>query len=736
MARDKYVIELEDYFDQPKFSSVPEGPERWAVLNQAELELLKREIEACKASFIHTASNWFWISDKSGREVLFDLWDGQMLVVEKLQDMASRGKPQYVVVIKSRQLGLSQLGCALGAHKCFFTSNQNGLIISEDDSKTENLWNSYILPIYRKLPWFLRPNAISLTIKNGIVLDSDPKRTNTLGLRSSIKTVSASSSGYVGQGTRLNFFHGSEFTSWPTFNDIIERGIQNALHSSPESIGILESTAKGAGTATHSFWNRMSRLGDAAKWEPVFLPFFMDKTHVLAPHKGWTLSDRDKKRREGVEANWVRCNHRDCGKYFNRIWSLQDMADTTCRFCKTGKFKPYLITDQQLYWMTNEESSASDEKFIQQEQAITAEEAFLTFGDKVFSDAAIEYACFTAEKSARTIPIKGFFDARHMFHGFRDGGPTHEGVDTPKCECAGCTQDHRRDDRDLIVWEVPQPGAEYCIGVDVSEGIGKDYSVACVIKKGNGTPDLHVATYRERKTNPFNLAYKIAPLGNWYNTAQVAIEYTGSGSSTADALLNLIRYNNIYRRKISGDFSKTQGNGYHWLTNAGSKPKLISSMERWLSEELLIIRDFELVNEIKVFVKQEESKKTEAAKQRGAEYHDDYLMAMMITVYTAHQMDFDENGGMKPFKIDPTPENQPYIVSCNSCGLRVGVSDPNQYRKCAKCHSMHMVAQRNTSINLPETQNPYKDIITGLMDSYEGSNYGPDFEDSPYVPYF
>ena len=732
MARLKSVMEMEEYFNSGRFADTPEDS-RWMLLTTDEVAIIAEELKRCQDSFLHAASNWFWISEKSGRPVPLELWEGQRIVYEKMQDMAKRGKPQYVIVIKSRQLGLSQFGTALACHKCFFTANQNALIISEDDEKTRRLWNDYTLPIYRNLPWFLKPQHSSLTIEKGMILDTDPKKSSQPGLRSNIRIVSANSSGYVGQGMRLNMFHGSEFTSWPSFNDVIERGIDNALFDDPTSIGILESTAKGSGTQTHSFWNRMMRLGDGARWEPVFLPFFMDKTHVLAPPSGWARTEKEEKRREMVREAWVKCDNSNCGKYFNRIWSFKDMTGSGCRFCKTGKFQPYTITDQQLYWMSAREHGASDPRIIKQEQAVTAEEAFQVFGDQVFSDSAIEYASYTAEKSAGQIPIMGFFDPNGIFHGFRESDFDR------KCCAVGCTQDHRKDDRSYMVWDQPTPNSEYYIGADISEGIKKDYTVFFVIKKGNGGADLHVATYRNRDVNPYNAAYKLNPLGRYYNNAQIAVEYTGPGSTTANTLLNNIGYPNVYKRKTgAGDYSRSQGNGYHWLTNAISKNNIISYMERWLTDELLIVRDFKLVEELKTFVRQEEGKaKTGASEnQKGAEFHDDYLMAAMICLYTAHQMDFDENGGVQPFKIDPTPENQPYVVTCSSCNTRVGVSDPQMYKRCVRCNSMHLAAVRNLAIAMQPQQNPYKDIVTGILDPFEGSTFGPDMNDQPYVGYF
>lgn len=713
MPRDKYVYDLEEYFSSEKFERCKTDAERISICDSSEIEVIKKEIDRCRNDFRHAAKNWFYISHKSGESILFSLWDGQEIVVEKLEDMKSRGKPQYVVVIKSRQLGMSQLGCAIAAWKCLFRSNQDALIISEDDDKTEALWDKYTLPIYRQLPWFLRPNASSISIKKGIILDTDPKETSVVGLRSSIKIVAANSTGQVGQGRKLNMFHGSEFTSWPMFNDIIERGIENALYEHEDTIAILESTAKGSGTKTHAFWKKMADLGLAAKWETVFLPYFMDRTHVMAPHKGWVLGEKAKKRRETVAINWVRCDNKACHRYFNRVYGHEDHTDKKCRFCGQGTFKPYNISDQQLYWIEHREVNASDPRIVMQEQAITAEEAFVVFGDQVFSDTAIGYAAYTANKSALNPPYVGFFDKNGRFHGYKENSLDR------KCCIHQCTADHVKDDNTVKIWDMPIEGASYYMGVDVGSGIKKDYTVAFVIKRGNGTPDIHVATWRDNSVDPYNASYTVNRLGRFYNDAQIAVEYTGIGASTADALKNNLQYPNVYRRKISGDFMRAQGNGLHFLTNAATKPKIITTMERWLKDELLVIRDPILVGEMKTFVRVEGTKKTEAdTSSNETAFHDDYIMAAMIGLYTAHQDDYDEDQGLAPVKVDLTPENQLYAISCGKCHFRFGASDPTKFTQCVRCSSRLLSAKRNYDVKMP---------ISAFGD-YHGN---PDYESDP-----
>jgi len=53
-----------------------------------------------------------------------------------------------------------------------------------------------------------------------------------------------------------------------------------------------------------------------------------------------------------------------------------------------------------------------------------------------------------------------------------------------RCYVNGCNVDHRHDETPYTEWEEPQPDRLYTIGVDVSEGIGQDYSVIFVNRLG------------------------------------------------------------------------------------------------------------------------------------------------------------------------------------------------------------------------------------------------------------
>jgi hypothetical protein len=96
----------------------------------------------------------------------------------------------------------------------------------------------------------------------------------------------------------------------------------------------------------------------------------------------------------------------------------------------------------------------------------------------------------------------------------------------------------------LRIWDEPEAGKTYDIGVDVSQGLGKDdkpdtedelhdFSVACVLERGT---NKQVAEWASRAVDSHELATILYWLGMYYNTAQIAVETNGIGGATNSQL--------------------------------------------------------------------------------------------------------------------------------------------------------------------------------------------------------
>ena len=94
------------------------------------------------------------------------------------------------------------------------------------------------------------------------------------------------------------------------------------------------------------------------------------------------------------------------------------------------------------------------------------------------------------------------------------------------------------------IHKIPEEKHLYAITVDVSEGIGKDYSVVSVFDITKQPYD-HVAVYRCNTITPILLSDVVHKLAKKYNDAYVVVESNSIGKITADALYYDYEYDNM-----------------------------------------------------------------------------------------------------------------------------------------------------------------------------------------------
>lgn len=102
------------------------------------------------------------------------------------------------------------------------------------------------------------------------------------------------------------------------------------------------------------------------------------------------------------------------------------------------------------------------------------------------------------------------------------------------------------DEYRVKMWYEPKMSASYVIGVDVSDGTGKDNTVVTVYDIThpiNGV--VQVAEFANNTTGPTEAAYIACKLGLLYNFAPLMIERNNMGNSTVDFCHQIYEYENI-----------------------------------------------------------------------------------------------------------------------------------------------------------------------------------------------
>lgn len=178
----------------------------------------------------------------------------------------------------------------------------------------------------------------------------------------------------------------------------------------------------------------------------------------------------------------------------------------------------------------------------------------------------------------------------------------------------------------LRIWEKPDPGAIYCVGADVAEGVGKDASVAQVIKVEEG---IHIASFWSNVIDPDNFAAELVKLGYYYNTAQIIPEENSAGLAVISHLsgnLGGYAYPNLYRRRYYDEYAQKETQKIGFRTNQQTKSRILENLKAAFRDGKLVTYDKELRLEMGSFKRDEKTGKL-AAKGNA---HDDRVMAMAL----------------------------------------------------------------------------------------------------------
>lgn len=365
-----------------------------------------------------------------------------------------------------------------------------------------------------------------------------------------------------------------------------------------DGIYIMISTPTGRNNAWHNLWKK----AEAGKidWEPVYIPFYRrEKTYSLPIPKGekFILSEDEEMIRQNVM-----------------------------------KKESYLVKDEVFNWRRKkiEEFIATDgdDKMFNQEYSSSSEESFQTSAVTAYPRGIIN----KLSKRTRNPLWMG-----EIHYDFETGRPKTKMRNVTEIEDLVYPEHENR----YHVWEMPQAGASYCVGVDVSLGNdGGDYSCCQVIKTSELMQDQQVACWHGY-IDPESLSEIVLAICWMYNEAMAAVEVNSMGMVTNNKLVRQYEYENIYRYKHLDKLTHWMTDIIGFWTNDKTKRALMSKMSKTLLEESLDIPCKFTVDEFYDFTE-------DGAEGDGA--HDDFVMSLMIALYCAHENEYREmrEGTSKP----------------------------------------------------------------------------------------
>ena len=572
---DKHLTEPINHLEQIHIDCEYDDKKAWGRLGNAELSFVIQEVARCYFDIVYYLKNYHFIRRKEEAiTTLFPLWESQVVFLEAYKKQYEENKPIRLLVLKSRQQGITTLSTAVLCHMVFFNQNRRVLSMSDEYDKTAENYKMAITA-YNLLPWWLRPGKHYERVDELLSFDR-VKKGETEGLDSCIMYDSANKPTGAAYSKALFGAHLAEVGRYRHAKPITE-GVFGSLVGMPHSVGIFEGTAQGRGTLFHGLWKKA--MSGAFAWEPIFIEWFKEPTYRIVPVPGFELTS-------------------------NEIALKSKIKETT----------GYEIEDDQFQWYRNkraEFAAAGDEARLSQEFPSDHNEAWVASGDTVFPKEKLleQLTNFVRKPRWRGIITLKENDKPKLI-------PDKEG--------------------ELSIWEFPKPGEQYVIGGDPSLGLdtGDLGGIHVLIVPKSPNDPLRQCAVMHGRITPHEFARSMAGLGYIYNTALIAPEVNQINSIAVD-LMNTFSYPNIYRMS-NQTTHRGYAPYFGWMTTHRNKNAMIGRLRELLLRWDIIIKDDKTINELLEFVRKDTYSGQYGPQTRDG--HDDLVMSLCITAYIASNL--------------------------------------------------------------------------------------------------
>lgn len=607
--------------------SLPSGCSKGA--KGAKAFLLYLSDVRCRYDFEYFAVSHQTIRDKeTGRRVRFVLNPPQRRLIAELERQRRTGRQIRVMVLKARQMGFSTaVQMYMNWIQMCVRENWNSVVCAHELSQAAKVRAMYEgclkeMPPLMGKTFSYAPYAGTQSTKQV------PERGCTITVGTALNPDSV-------RGEDVKMVHFSEEAYYPTTEannpGLLETSIIASIPTVSETMIVRESTANGVGGFFHDQWQR------AKRGETAYVPFFaawyelpiyevpLDGTFYLYDHP------------EPVRG------------------TAEDFAETLTEW-ERGLFENHpLCTLENLNWYRAKYNTLTDRSKMRQEFPSDDVEAFLSSGSPVFRVEDVERlrgACrpplMVGDLVGDGEPGLAVSDPRA-----RDGVlrglhfvPDKEAL---RLLVEGTERDRLRAGLGrLQVWAEPSPEPRmrdrYVVAFDPQRGVseGADYGVIKVLDRepmGRGEVPEVVALFYGHLDKDVT-AWVAVQIATWYECALLVIESNTYDSSyrgdDGEFIFDTIAryYDNLYSRTPADKIREGFPRRYGWQTNRSTKPILVNTFRALLREGGYVERDAGTLDEVRAY-----ETKQDGSMGAVAGGHDDRVMATMLALYVAYEME-------------------------------------------------------------------------------------------------
>lgn len=531
------------------------------------------------------------IDDKiSGADIHFKLNRPQRYYLSKLEELRLKNAPIDIILLKARQWGGSTLTqLYMMWIQTFHKQNWNSVICGHVESAAR-IVSGMLQKAVDNMPLWITSSQIKTSPYMGSV------KTRTINITGSRFSVGSAEKPESLRSENISMAHLTEVGLWRETKgkkpeDLIQ-AIFGSIFSSPYSMKVLESTAKGIGNYFHRTWQ--AAVAGTNNFTPVFIPWFMiDMYSEYIDHK----------------------------TYYKFILDMNEYEHELFRLGATL---------EAIKWYRSKSKEMNDRWRMCSEYPSTPSEAFQSTGNRVFPIKYVEQIrkfccepCFYGEFVGEAEKGEKAFKGLHF----------EEGMTPDK-------------DNILWVWCMPDTSLNYRDRYVVSVDIGgasrtADPSSIGVIDRlpmleEGGVPEV-IAEWHGHIEHDL-LIWKAAQVAKAYGDALLVIESNtleteGTEGDNFEYILDEIveYYDNLYSRTTPEQIKQNIPTKYGFHTNPKTKPMIINFLKASMRDYQYIERCMPTTYEMDTYEIKDNGKEMGAVE--GC--HDDRVMQRSIGVYVS-----------------------------------------------------------------------------------------------------
>ena len=487
-------------------------------------------------------------------------WMSQRMVIDGVCRGISEDVHEFVV-LKSRQVAITTVCSVLELFWSLANAGVQGAIIADRTDNLERLRRIFA-SLLETLPPEWRGPEHQLLVNNRTGM--------AFANRSVIDLLAAGSNPDLGASRALNMMHATECSLWRSLAGV--ESLKAALaRQNPNRLYIWESVANGF----NWFYNHCQQAKKDRHMRFIFCGFWSNPTYSLPK------SDPDFR------------------TYWDRGVLTQDEIERA-RYVK-AEYGVTIKPEQIAWW--RREAEFRVEEYMLRHYPWTEKECFIASGSGFFP---AKRTLEIGEALGEGAPYKGY---QYTFEEEFLSSRIEQVVDKELVN--------------LKVWESPQPGGVYAIGIDPAGGGGGDANDHAVqVLRCYADRVVQVAEFMSNKPLTYQLAWVLAHLCGAYRDHMANLEVTGVGAAVMPEVRNLrqlaergILQGNpgagsildiigsvrwfLYKRP---DTMGGAGNVVNWKTNVDNKSQIYAEFRDSLMLRRVEIRSLRLVQQLQAIV--------------------------------------------------------------------------------------------------------------------------------------